>query len=423
MAKRNVSMPAAGDMIAGRYEILALIGEGGGGCVYKARQLNVEREVALKLLPAESMDDVAAMRRFEREARLISRLRHPNTITVYEFDRTADGVLYIAMELIHGQTLRDVLARERSCSPQRAVRILQQALKSLAEAHSLEIVHRDIKPANIMLCDMHGDPDFVKVLDFGVATVLADGQSMMQHAEDVTQTVDVVGTPQYMSPEQFRSQDVSVLSDLYSLGVVAFEMLAGFPPFNGQTVNDILIKHLFDPVPALPEQVEDFPVLVQVVRKLLSKDPADRYQSAEEALEALKAWRAGSKTSTQRKLEVRPSLLGLSIESTVPTETVPAIPALKLPASRAPTASADALAARVEAAAQSSKQADKPSEPITYGGPHGHASPAHAPPASLAAELLSPRGGAGAQARTAPAWAWGLLVGLIVLAAVLLWKL
>lgn len=317
-------MPAPGDTIAGRYEIISLIGSGGGGSVYKARQLNVEREVALKLLPAESMEDLAAMRRFEREARLISRLRHPNTITVYEFDRTQDGVLYIVMELIHGQSLKDTLKQDLVLPPPRAVRILQQALKSLAEAHSVGIVHRDIKPANIMLCDMHGDQDFVKVLDFGVATVLADTQSSVQHADDVTTTVDVVGTPQYMSPEQFRSREIGPPSDLYSLGTVMFEMLAGFSPFNGETVNDILIKHLFDPIPPIPEFLNDYPALIDIVRKLLNKEPAERFQSAEEVLEALKHWRGKLKASG-RKTDTRPSLMGLDIDSTVPADTFPSM--------------------------------------------------------------------------------------------------
>jgi eukaryotic-like serine/threonine-protein kinase len=400
MAKRKMSMPVMGDMIAGRYEILALIGEGGGGSVYKARQLNVEREVALKLLPAESMDDITAMRRFEREARLISRLRHPNTITVYEFDRTADGVLYIAMELIKGQSLKDGLKQDLSFAPQRAVRILQQSLKSLAEAHSVGIIHRDIKPANIMLCDMHGDPDFVKVLDFGVATVLSDGQSMTQPPDAVPQRGVVGGTPQYMSPEQFRSRDIGAPSDLYSLGVVTFEMLTGFSPFNGETVNDILIKHLFDPIPPIPEFLDDYPVLVQVVRKLLSKEPADRYQSAEEVLEALKQWKGtqGRPGLTSRRLEARPSLMGLSIDSTVPTDTAPSIPTMQTFSPPTPRqgpgpSDSDQVPAQREPQDEALAEASSPQQALTP------------------TQATTPR---------APLWVWAALGALLVLVITLM---
>ena len=315
---KSVSMPSIGEVIAGRFELLSVLGRGGGGEVFKAKQLNIEREIAIKLLPTDAMSDLDAMRRFEREARLISRLRHPNTITVYEFDRTPSGLLYIAMELVEGVTLKDLLKAEMHLPPQRAVRILRQILKSLAEAHSIGIIHRDIKPANIMLCDMHGERDFVKVLDFGVATVLSDSKNAdPQHADDVTVTMEIVGTPQYMAPEQFRSQNLTATADLYSLGIVAYEMLAGYTPFAGDTLNDILIKHLFDPVPSLPKFVQDYPALVEVVTCALEKKPEDRFPSAEAMLGAVKNW------GEKRRQKRRPSLIGLSLTDAVkppPTE-------------------------------------------------------------------------------------------------------
>jgi len=282
-------MPNPGEVVAGRYEICALVGRGGGGVVYRAQQLGIGRDVALKVLPPEHQLHAAAVRRFEREARLVSRLHHPNTVTLYEYNRTPSGLLYIVMEFVEGVPLKEVLAQHGAIPPARAVPILLQALKSLAEAHSHGIVHRDLKPANIMLCNMYGEPDFVKVLDFGVATALEVDET--QFEEDVTRTADVVGTPKYMAPEQFRSQPLTPSSDLYALGCIAFEMLAGYCPFDGETLHVTIAKHLFQPAPQLPAAlVEQYPVLTNVVHKLLSKKPEERFERAEEVAEVLENW-------------------------------------------------------------------------------------------------------------------------------------
>ncbi len=281
-------IPNPGDIIGGRYQLTTVIGRGGGGVVYKALQMGIGREVALKVLAPESHFEPTAVRRFEREARLVSRLHHPNTVTCYEFNQTNEGLLYFVMEFVDGVPLKTVLEREGVVPPERAVPILRQILKSLAEAHAQGIVHRDLKPANIMLCNLHGERDFVKVLDFGVATLLdAEDQA---HAQDMTRTADVVGTPKYMAPEQFRSEQLTPASDLYALACMGFEMLAGYCPFDGETLHVTIAKHLFQPPPRLPAYLDTYPRLVATIDRLLLKRADERFQRAEEVLQALEHW-------------------------------------------------------------------------------------------------------------------------------------
>jgi len=291
MNDNSPPIPVPGEIVAGRYEIAAVIGRGGGGVVYRARQLGINRDVAMKVLPPESQLHASAVRRFEREARLVARLRHPNTVTLYEFNRTQTGLLYIVMEFVDGVPLKAVLEREGQIPPNRAVPIFRQVLKSLAEAHSHGIVHRDLKPANIMLCNLHGERDFVKVLDFGVATVLEADDQLFD--DDMTRTADVVGTPKYMAPEQFRSGTLTAASDLYATACIAFEMLAGYCPFDGETLHVTIAKHLFQPAPKLPDFLSRYPNLVATIERLLEKTPETRFQTAEAVLESLTNWEAG----------------------------------------------------------------------------------------------------------------------------------
>jgi serine/threonine protein kinase len=272
--------PLIGRVINQRFEVVSKIGAGGMGAVYRARQRGMQRDVAIKVLLRELTDNETVLRRFHLEALAVSKLRHPNTIQIFDFGETEDGLLYIAMELLEGRPLLRVLADEHQLSVKRALHVLQQAAKSLREAHGKGIVHRDLKPDNIFLQTVGEDADFVKVLDFGVAKV-ADGDG---HGKTLTKAGSIFGTPKYMSPEQSRGGDIDARSDLYALGVILYELLTGRVPFNAENPLGILIKHIQEVPPpfglvrpdlVIPEAVERF------VLRLLAKQPDARPQTAE----------------------------------------------------------------------------------------------------------------------------------------------
>ncbi|MEO8846495.1 MAG: serine/threonine-protein kinase [Kofleriaceae bacterium] len=267
--------PFVGKIIDGRYEIQQRVGEGGMGVVYKARQMSIDRVIALKMLNQQMQGDQQWVQRFYNEAKACSRLQHPNTIRMFDFGQTPDGRLFMTMEFLDGISLRDALAKG-PLAPQRVVKILIQCCASLAEAHSIGIIHRDIKPDNLFLLNMAGSPDFVKLLDFSVAKLL-EGDRMK------TQAGVVFGTPQYMSPEQGRGLPLDARSDLYALGVLAFEMLTGNVPFNDENPMTVIQMHLHGAIPPMPDSV---PYSVQaIVRRALEKDAARRYQSSGEMMQ------------------------------------------------------------------------------------------------------------------------------------------
>jgi serine/threonine-protein kinase len=262
--------PLVGKVLAERFEILERIGEGGTGVVYKARQVTVDREVAIKVLGAHVSSDPQWVKRFQNEARAAARLDHPNTVRVHDFGQTKDGLFFIAMELLVGHSLRQEIDRAGRLPAPRALRILVQACGSVGEAHAHGIIHRDLKPDNLYLCATKGGEDFVKVLDFSVAKL----GNLQQ-----TRAGTVFGTPAYMSPEQGRGGELGPPSDIYALGVVLYEMLGGKPPFDSKSATEVLLMHLRDRPPPLTGVAEP---LVQVVMRALEKDPARRQQSCEE---------------------------------------------------------------------------------------------------------------------------------------------
>jgi serine/threonine-protein kinase len=278
VAARDVD-PLCGQVLDGRYRIERRLGAGGMGAVYVGRQQAVDRAVAVKVLPAALGSDEEAVRRFLQEARASSALAHPNIVTIHDFGQTADGLLYLVMELVPGETLTRVLARSGALPAARAAEIGRQILDALEEAHGRGIVHRDLKSDNVMVCSRAGNADLVKVLDFGLARVAGSSSGM-------TRTGAVLGTPSYMSPEQAHGDRTDHRTDLYSLGVILYELLAGRLPFEAELPLAVLIKHMHEAPPPL----EGVPsVVAAVVLRALAKSPAERFASAAEMNAALAA--------------------------------------------------------------------------------------------------------------------------------------
>ena len=296
VAAGTTSTIAAGRMIA-HYEILSWLGAGGMGEVYLAQDTRLKRKVAIKLLKPAMSDDERGLRRFEQEALAASALNHPNILTIFEFGNE-QGTRYIAAEYVDGETLRRKLANGK-LELAVAVDIAAQIAKALVAAHSARIVHRDIKPDNIII----RNDNLVKVLDFGIAK-LSEGQSSQNIIParaamvSVSQVGAVVGSAKYMSPEQARGQSVDARSDLFSLGIVLYQMLAGKVPFDGQTATDVMAEILKGTPPSLDSLGLDLPPrLIEITDKALCKDRVFRYQSAKEMLADLQELQEGIRFS------------------------------------------------------------------------------------------------------------------------------
>jgi serine/threonine protein kinase/Tol biopolymer transport system component len=267
-----------GKIIGGKYRLISLLGEGGMGSVYRALRLHIGDEVAVKVLHPEYVNEATTIERFRREAQAAAMIRHPTVVTIHDFSEARDGEpAYIVMELVEGKTLRKILESEGSLDPQRAVAIMRQVCKGVGAAHRLQVVHRDIKPDNIMILppDSDDNQERVKVLDFGIAK-LRD----MAASKTLTQTGKVIGTVYYMSPEQCCAEHLDARSDVYSLGAMLYEMLAGTPPFTAETATAIVAKHLSQPPPPLPEEVRVSPRLEAVLMRALGKEPGSRQSDA-----------------------------------------------------------------------------------------------------------------------------------------------
>jgi serine/threonine-protein kinase len=275
-----------GKTVAGRYEIKSVLGAGGMGAVFVAEQKPLGREVALKIIKQSLSDDPDAVARFEQEAKTVSTLQHPNLITVYDYGHDEDGTLFIAMELLKGRSVRDVLVEERHLEWSRTLPIVSDVCRALAEAHRAGIIHRDLKPDNIMLLDKSGEREFAKVLDFGVAKLLdTEGKGL-------TTTGVLVGTPGYISPEQMNGTTDDARSDLYALGVVWYEMLSGLSPFHDTTPMRLAVKHMTEAPPDLQSRVPGFGIpdeVATIVMRLLAKRPAERAESSQALLAEIDA--------------------------------------------------------------------------------------------------------------------------------------
>jgi eukaryotic-like serine/threonine-protein kinase len=289
-----------GRVLLSQYRIDALLGEGGMGAVYRGEQLSVSRPVAIKLISGKIAENPECVRRFRREAEAMAKLRHPNTVRLYEFG-VADKELFMVMELLEGRDLSEELTRRQRLPPVEALGITRQVLEALSEAHTLGIVHRDLKPANVFLAHVHGGRVMAKVMDFGIAGIESTSNTKL------TMQGAVMGTPAYMSPEQAQGKAVDPRSDLYSLGVVLYEMLVGKPPFEADSAVSLLVAHvstapprLLDTTPALAHTRG----LQELLDALLHKNPEKRPGSAQATLDMVDTLlrQLGDATSSARQI-------------------------------------------------------------------------------------------------------------------------
>jgi len=256
------------------------------GTVYEAESVSTGRRCAIKFLGSGQGGGSRSSARFEREAQTLARLEHEHVIAVFDFGWFEDQTPFFVMEYVRGRTLRKALEQDGPLEPERAVALLKQACRGMAHAHAQGVVHRDLKSDNIMLLDTTNVGDHAKVLDFGIAKIT---EPEGKFDGDLTAPNLVIGTPQYMSPEQCsQDSEIDHRSDIYSLGVILFEMLVGHVPFGGDSATIVMMKHLQDPVPSVLEERPDVPPPIgRVVARAMAKVPGNRYQSVAELIEDL----------------------------------------------------------------------------------------------------------------------------------------
>lgn len=340
----NFDAPAGGavpQIVANNLRIENILGRGGMGTVYRATHLTLDRVVAVKIINSDVAANTDISQRFAREARLMAKLRHPRAAMIYDSGTLPDGRLFIVMEYVEGITLAEVLQKEGKLPYQKAVNIAVSICDVLGEAHSLGIIHRDLKPANIMLNNQG-----VFVLDFGIAKMLnADNAESMKLS--MTGGGALIGTPYYMSPEQCLGNPVEARSDLYSLGALLFEMLAGRPPFDEDIFSAVIIKHAMVEAPKLEEFCKDVPpALCNVVNRLLSKNPDDRPANAAVTKALLEASVSGQTSPaihfpTQTNVNAVPAnqTAPAALTQQLPNQTNPQIPKPSMELPHAPISS------------------------------------------------------------------------------------
>ncbi len=290
-----------GRLLAGRFQLGKLLGQGGYGAVFEAEQVSMGRKCAVKVLAPHLVDSEDTVRRFELEARATSKLTHPNTIVVYDFGRDAEtGLLFLAMEYLDGLDLEDFARQRETLAPGEVAHIVAQMAGSLQEAHDAGLVHRDVKPRNAMVLHRGNDPLFVKVIDFGISKAFDPLANQSASFMELTGTGMVVGTPQYMSPEQLRNDGVDGRSDQYALGITAYRLLTGRVPFQADSLVDIAVKHISEPPTPLREMKPDLAVsddFENAIMRSLAKGRDDRFSSVLEFAQTLSAAVGGATTT------------------------------------------------------------------------------------------------------------------------------
>jgi serine/threonine protein kinase/formylglycine-generating enzyme required for sulfatase activity len=292
-----------GRVLGGRYQLNEFIGSGGMGEIYRARRTHIGDTVAVKVLRADVVTNEKSRQRFYREARAAAMLHHPNAVVIHDFGEDSDGLAYIVMELLLGRSLRQVLAEDGALDPVRAYGIVRQACAALEAGHRSGIIHRDIKPDNIILLSHDEDNDHVKILDFGIAKLRDKALDTLSVENNLTNVGTVIGTPSYMSPEQCQGEEADARSDIYSLGVVMYEILTGVMPFIAKTPTGVAIKHatekprpLRDLQPELPAEIEA--VVLHALEKAPDARPQTMLELAREFASALK--QSGATTALGR---------------------------------------------------------------------------------------------------------------------------
>ena len=375
-------MDFSGVVLDGRYRLVRLLGKGGMGRVYEAEHLGLGGKIAVKVLGTQFAKDPKFRERFRREARSTSRIRHPNIVQILDFGETPDGSVYFAMEFLEGRDLQSILAKGGGLPWTRVQHLLAQVADALSAAHLKGVVHRDIKPANLFVLESEAVRDFVKVLDFGIAKILASPNEESVFGKKLTATGEVFGTVTYMAPEQAYGDSDDPRVDIYSLGVVAYEALTGSAPFKGGSSFEILTRHVYEaPVPPR-QRVPSLPLAMeQVVLRALAKKAEDRFASMEEfgrALRAVTDEKGASDGSAQprrhSRTEEAPS--AVSLDTNAPT-------APKVVGSPSPVRARPALAPGVPA----------PLHDRGSGPGHGGSWPE---PPRVGSHALTPSGGAGA---------------------------
>jgi eukaryotic-like serine/threonine-protein kinase len=300
-----------GQLLDGRYRIEGIVGQGGMGVVYRAKHIHIDAPVAIKVLNHALVSNQSAIERFRREAKAAGRFSHPNAVQVTDFGVADEETVYLVMELVEGKSLRELLREKSPFEVGRAVNLMTQACSAVDAAHESGVIHRDLKPDNILVRNM-GAVEEVKVLDFGIAK-LKQREGVVANFVTLTEAGAIIGTPSYMSPEQCHGHELDTHSDIYSLGVITYEMLCGQPPFDGETAAEIIAKHLRDePRPLRSLRPGMPPALDLAVLRALSKDPLLRQRSAkafgQELLDGLRVTRQETIASgLQRTGEWKPA--------------------------------------------------------------------------------------------------------------------
>ena len=285
----NPDDPLLGTVLAGRYVVKRRIGEGGMGLVYEGLHRDIDKPIAIKVLRDDLSRRPEVVARFRQEAKSASRIGHENIVDISDFGETTRGASYFVMEFLEGEDLANVLGRDITVDADRVCAIVLQCCRALSATHAKGIVHRDIKPENIFLTKREGIDDFVKIVDFGIAK-MSDIETDGAPGRKLTKTGMIFGTPEYMSPEQAAGKDLDHRVDVYALGIILYECLAGRVPFEGDTFMGVLTQHLFAELPPISElnpKAEVSRELELVIRKALAKDPDDRYEDTEELAEAI----------------------------------------------------------------------------------------------------------------------------------------